>query len=827
MRGTIKLQIKAGSPSVERNVQGAFEMLVSQFLSKWFDDLQCARTSSDDGSTLTTLPPDLAPYVYSPLPTPTSIRLLHLHPGGSAIPLNCTISVVDLRDNPTYTALSYSWKRDVNWFNKDKVQAATVPSGIYLGRHRTVADFLSSRREETRPVLCNERHRLDVLPNLHDALVQLRRTRPGLYWIDAICINQSDRQERAQQVQMMDRIYGEAPSVVVWLGAVPTPLMSSVKEISKEFVKHDGQAQHEEGQMQVGQTNRKDLLGAMRLAKKFAAVFFVLSRRWFQRVWVLQEVLLSRDLVFLCGEGEFASGQLEQMLSWILDPVRNSSIKTMLERIAEISGPQFGVRFGSIPPMLSSLAHFRAGGRWTMEQWLAACQGRKVTDQRDLVYAGLGVADAAGLKISQSIKEVEPPGPWTSEASPDEYEKLRSKPLWPVLAPDYTVSTEEALLNLAACLLSQPANITLLSYVGQSSEYIPSLAGMPRAALDLMTGTRPPTGPSWHYNPSSLVARTQVPFKTLGANFAACCSIPNSPRISANGKEISLLASTIDTVDRVWRWFAPARPEELLDMLLYLESSPSTYTMNNEPLLSAIAHASIADIWEKKCPSPDETTAAFLHALHDQVDETARELTDATKSAEQDAERRRLGLPVLSRHKAFLSLSPDARAAHLWQLFDSVKSNNNNILTPEDLSSSKAPLPAYRNVVNSIWRTCYTTSRGLIGAGPISLGAGDKIMLVPGTYTPYAFSTPAQMLKKDRDGAKSSLGGKRSAQMALKAFAWAGKSSGDGGLRPWKKGDVWKKKRQDGYVLLGEAYVRGWMSGVKSDGTTFERITIV
>jgi hypothetical protein len=38
------------------------------------------------------------------------------------------------------------------------------------------------------------------------------------FWIDAICINQKDSDERGQQVQFMAKIYNQAHRVIVWLG---------------------------------------------------------------------------------------------------------------------------------------------------------------------------------------------------------------------------------------------------------------------------------------------------------------------------------------------------------------------------------------------------------------------------------------------------------------------------------------------------------------------------------------------------------------------------------------------------------------------------------
>ncbi|KAF2107226.1 heterokaryon incompatibility, partial [Lophiotrema nucula] len=41
---------------------------------------------------------------------------------------------------------------------------------------------------------------------------------PRAMWIDAICINQEDMQERGTQVQRMVDIYALASKVVVWIG---------------------------------------------------------------------------------------------------------------------------------------------------------------------------------------------------------------------------------------------------------------------------------------------------------------------------------------------------------------------------------------------------------------------------------------------------------------------------------------------------------------------------------------------------------------------------------------------------------------------------------
>ncbi len=59
---------------------------------------------------------------------------------------------------------------------------------------------------------------LSVTENLHAALSRLRNHfSPRIIWIDAICINQDDKEERGHQVRSMVEIYSRASRVVVWL----------------------------------------------------------------------------------------------------------------------------------------------------------------------------------------------------------------------------------------------------------------------------------------------------------------------------------------------------------------------------------------------------------------------------------------------------------------------------------------------------------------------------------------------------------------------------------------------------------------------------------
>ncbi len=104
--------------------------------------------------------------------------------------IECTLAHVAFGDNPEYKALSYAWGD------------GTVKRTILLNGTK-----------------------FEVGNNLAAALVNIRGLEsagemPQAIWIDAICINQSDLEERGRQVRLMPNIYARAERVLVWLGTI-------------------------------------------------------------------------------------------------------------------------------------------------------------------------------------------------------------------------------------------------------------------------------------------------------------------------------------------------------------------------------------------------------------------------------------------------------------------------------------------------------------------------------------------------------------------------------------------------------------------------------
>ena len=67
-------------------------------------------------------------------------------------------------------------------------------------------------------ISCNGQ-RLALTKDLLNAIRKLRRKgETMMLWVDQICINQEDVEERGSQVQLMRKIYKNAANVLIWLG---------------------------------------------------------------------------------------------------------------------------------------------------------------------------------------------------------------------------------------------------------------------------------------------------------------------------------------------------------------------------------------------------------------------------------------------------------------------------------------------------------------------------------------------------------------------------------------------------------------------------------
>ncbi|KAF2747641.1 hypothetical protein M011DRAFT_402520, partial [Sporormia fimetaria CBS 119925] len=211
-------------------------------------------------------------YVYRPLETDTTIRVLVLQPAASfQAPLCAKLIHVDrtqlLREPEQgplnhYDCISYCW-------------------GEPVFTHAIDCDGFT----------CQITDRVDSM------LRHLRkRTAARNLWLDAICLNQKNTEEKGVQVQLMGEIYRYARKVHVWLGtAMPED------HIQKLFVL-----------FKILSTRTRGVLGPFHIQEVILQVFpnikvgsntlrRFFSRPWFQRRWVVQEICRGPDAVVRCG----------------------------------------------------------------------------------------------------------------------------------------------------------------------------------------------------------------------------------------------------------------------------------------------------------------------------------------------------------------------------------------------------------------------------------------------------------------------------------------------------------------------------------------------
>ena len=202
------------------------------------------------------------PYRHKPLDLHRSqIRLFRPLSRQNGI-LTGEIAIRNFEDSFPYQAVSYMW-------------GPLFPTReiIIKGRSFTV-------RENLWQFLC---HYLD---SEHRSGDSLDSSGDIWLWIDQICIDQNTVEERNHQVGLMSTIYARANRVLVWLGSEADGSREAIEAINSGC---DATRQH---------------------AGKVKALF---ERPYWSRLWIIQEVLMSRAVLVMCGNQYFGMENLARM----------------------------------------------------------------------------------------------------------------------------------------------------------------------------------------------------------------------------------------------------------------------------------------------------------------------------------------------------------------------------------------------------------------------------------------------------------------------------------------------------------------------------------
>lgn len=128
-------------------------------------------------------------------------------PATCGVPLAGTLRIVKLTDSPKFAALSYVW-----------------------GDEKSLDHTLAISTTRNRGTVW----KLNLTKNCHSALVHLRQQFGAMtIWVDSICINQQDNEEKSTQIPLMEQIFTWASPVYVWLGEGNTRSDKAMDILSK------------------------------------------------------------------------------------------------------------------------------------------------------------------------------------------------------------------------------------------------------------------------------------------------------------------------------------------------------------------------------------------------------------------------------------------------------------------------------------------------------------------------------------------------------------------------------------------------------------------
>ncbi|KAL8994655.1 MAG: hypothetical protein Q9169_005435 [Polycauliona sp. 2 TL-2023] len=220
-------------------------------------------------------------YQYTALdPEAHTTRLLTLLPGSVDDEIHVSLRIISLAEKPEYEALSYAWGSTEN------------PVRISVDVPRYMVSVPGGH--------------LDVTQNLAVALRYLRsETTTRDLWIDAICVDQQNLEERGYQVQRMADIYRQAERVRIWLGpesqdsALAIEALSSLaSQIEVDWHLNTFRPSNTSTDDEV----RPDWQADTSFSEDtWISIAGLLGRPWFRRLWVWQEALLAKTAEMQCG----------------------------------------------------------------------------------------------------------------------------------------------------------------------------------------------------------------------------------------------------------------------------------------------------------------------------------------------------------------------------------------------------------------------------------------------------------------------------------------------------------------------------------------------
>lgn len=305
-------------------------------------------------------------FTYQPLNGENPVRFVSLLPSeldGGAI--RCEIHHDDLSNHQPYHAVSYTW-------GPPEPTVLIQVNGKQLPVRENLFLFLRT-------------------------MVVANSDSPQRLWIDALCIDQNNIEEKNQQVPQMGRIYSGAQSVLIWLGPASGKTdfaFDAFERVRKQF-----------NDMQDGDvlTNPTVFINAMPTGEEFEfSILDLLNREYWTRVWIVQELFLTTRGRMICGPRVMHLEDLEKYCS-------NMRFLNMLSCQKLQTSPGFKICCRAA--RYKTDRHFRGAllsrgktasthNAWALVNWIV---DQHCSDIRDKLYGLLGIAaDSPGFIVDYS-----------------------------------------------------------------------------------------------------------------------------------------------------------------------------------------------------------------------------------------------------------------------------------------------------------------------------------------------------------------------------------------------------------------------------------------
>jgi uncharacterized membrane protein YkoI len=276
-----------------------------------------------------------------------AFRLLRLYKGGAS-DIECELFQAWLYGDSTisYEALSYTW-------GGADMSASVKINGKTLG----------------------------VTENLYLALQYLRSQETDrILWVDAICIDQSNPQERGHQVQQMGNIYSQADQVVIWLGSAThdtNVIMDSLKQLEDESLKFAWKSWNLTDKRWMDVWSLVKPIHWDLATRRRTGLELLLGRPWFKRVWILQEVANAKRAV-VCSGTRSVSARIFALAPLLVGIHPEPHCQAVLDIMP---GP--------------SRQDSWWGQKRDLQTLLRKFSGSEASDPRDIIYALLGISSDA------------------------------------------------------------------------------------------------------------------------------------------------------------------------------------------------------------------------------------------------------------------------------------------------------------------------------------------------------------------------------------------------------------------------------------------------